>query len=42
MISFAQVYVGVHYPADIAAGGLIGMIIGYLLAGSYNRNYDLA
>ena len=41
-ISFAQVYVGVHYPADILAGGLIGMIIGYLSGRSFNRNYGLS
>ncbi len=29
-IAFAQVYVGVHYPFDVAAGALIGSIIGYL------------
>ena len=42
LIAFAQVYVGVHYPADILAGGLIGMIIGYLSGRSFNRNYGLA
>jgi len=28
LISFSQVYVGVHYPADILGGTLIGMLIG--------------
>lgn len=28
IISFAQVYVGVHYPLDVATGALIGTIIG--------------
>lgn len=31
-ISFAQVYVGVHYPFDVLAGGILGSIIGYLVA----------
>lgn len=31
-ISFAQVYVGVHYPFDVSAGGIIGGIIGYLFS----------
>lgn len=30
MISFAQVYVGVHYPFDVLAGGIIGVLIGFL------------
>lgn len=29
-ICFAQVYVGVHFPFDVIAGGLIGAIIGYV------------
>ncbi len=41
-ISYAQVYVGVHYPADIIAGAMIGILIGYLSGRSFNRNYGLA
>ncbi len=41
-ISFAQVYVGVHYPIDIICGGLIGILIGYLSGKSFNKNYGLA
>lgn len=40
-ISFAQVYVGVHYPLDILCGGLIGILIGYLSGRSFNRNHGL-
>jgi len=29
-ISFAQIYVGVHYPGDILAGTIIGLLIGLL------------
>ena len=42
LISFAQVYVGVHYPLDITAGALIGILIGYLSGKLFNRNYGLA
>ncbi len=28
LIAFSRVYVGVHYPADILAGGLVGFIFG--------------
>lgn len=31
-ISFAQIYVGVHYPIDIFAGATLGSIIGILTA----------
>lgn len=32
LISFAQIYVGVHYPLDVLAGALLGSTIGYALA----------
>jgi undecaprenyl-diphosphatase len=41
-ISYAQVYVGVHYPLDITGGALIGILIGYLCGKLFNRNYSLA
>jgi membrane-associated phospholipid phosphatase len=40
-ISFAQVYVGVHFPLDIVAGGLLGFVIGYLCAKRFNNNFSL-
>lgn len=36
-ISFGQVYVGVHYPSDVLVGGLIGWIIGNVVAKIYLR-----
>jgi len=30
-ISFAQIYVGVHYPFDVLCGALLGSLIGYVL-----------
>jgi len=30
VISYAQVYVGVHYPLDVICGGLLGITIGWL------------
>jgi undecaprenyl-diphosphatase len=30
-ISFAQVYVGVHYPVDILAGAILGGMIGFIM-----------
>jgi len=31
-ISFAQVYVGVHYPLDVTAGAILGCIIAWSTA----------
>ena len=31
-ISFAQIYVGVHYPLDILAGAILGGMIGYAMS----------
>lgn len=31
-IAFSQVYVGVHFPADVAAGAMLGIFIGWLTA----------
>ncbi len=37
IISYAQVYVGVHYPLDVFCGALIGFTIGYLNGRLYNK-----
>ena len=29
LISYSQVYVGVHYPSDVLCGAIFGMMIGY-------------
>lgn len=31
-IGYAQIYVGVHYPADVLGGAVLGCLIGYLCA----------
>lgn len=36
-IAFGQVYVGVHYPLDVFAGGLIGSGIGWLMWRVFER-----
>ena len=30
-VSYSRIYNGVHYPADVAVGGLVGMIIGWVV-----------
>lgn len=32
VVSYAQVYVGVHYPLDILCGAILGILIGLLVA----------
>jgi undecaprenyl-diphosphatase len=41
MISYAQVYVGVHYPLDVIAGGVIGCIIGIAMAYLFTKQIGL-
>ena len=36
-VSYAQVYVGVHFPVDVTIGGLIGIATGLLVAAMYQR-----
>jgi undecaprenyl-diphosphatase len=37
LISYAQIYVGKHYPLDILAGGIFGYIVGTLGAKIFRR-----
>lgn len=37
LISFSQIYVGVHYPADILAGAILGTAIGLTSGYLFNR-----
>ena len=42
LISFAQIYVGVHYPSDVLAGALLGSITGYLMYRIYKKLNSLS
>jgi membrane-associated phospholipid phosphatase len=37
LISFAQVYVGVHYPIDVFCGALYGCFVGWLFSVLYRK-----
>jgi membrane-associated phospholipid phosphatase len=41
-ISYAQVYVGVHFPIDVMCGGLVGILIGYGTSTIFNKKIGLA
>lgn len=36
-VCYAQVYVGIHYPLDVIAGGLFGSAVGYVMARFFHR-----
>ena len=40
-VSFAQVYVGVHFPLDVTAGGLIGIFIATCTGSFFNYYFKL-
>lgn len=37
IICYAQIYVGKHYPLDIAGGALLGSVTGFICSRLYNR-----
>lgn len=39
LIGFCQVYVGVHFPTDVIAGSLLGILTGYLYYRLFNTYY---
>lgn len=39
LIAYAQVYVGVHYPFDVLAGSLLGIILGTITGTLFNKRY---
>lgn len=41
LICFAQVYTGVHYPADVIGGGILGIITGWCSGTFFNQKIGL-
>lgn len=42
VISYAQVYVGVHYPFDVLGGAAIGFAFGWLFGSFFNKRLGFA
>ncbi|MFZ1329889.1 MAG: phosphatase PAP2 family protein [Chitinophagaceae bacterium] len=42
LIAYAQVYVGVHYPMDVFAGGLLGLAFGIAMGSFFNKRFGFA
>lgn len=41
-ISYAQVYVGVHYPLDVICGALLGLAFGITMGSIFNKRFGFA
>ncbi len=41
LISYAQVYVGVHFPMDVLFGGMLGIAFGMITGTVFNRRFRL-
>jgi membrane-associated phospholipid phosphatase len=41
-IAYAQVYVGIHYPSDVLAGAIIGVLWGTLTGTIFNKRFEFA
>lgn len=39
LVAYAQVYVGAHFPLDVAGGALLGLFIGYRTALIFNKQF---
>lgn len=42
IIAFAQVYIGIHYPLDVLAGTLLGLILGVFTGSLFNKRFGFA
>ena len=41
VISFAQIYVGLHYPSDILAGATFGLLVAFVYSKIIQRSYKV-
>jgi undecaprenyl-diphosphatase len=38
-VSYGQIYVGIHYPSDVLAGIVLGLVIGLFTANLFNKRF---
>ena len=37
LVAYSRVYVGAHYPLDVAAGGVVGVVCGFIVWKAYEK-----
>jgi len=42
LIAYSQVYVGIHYPSDVVAGALLGLLFGAMTGTLFNKRHGFA
>jgi len=42
LISYGQIYVGIHYPTDVIGGATLGILLGSLTAMFFNKKFGFA
>jgi membrane-associated phospholipid phosphatase len=42
LVAYSQVYIGIHYPSDVIAGALLGLLFGALTGTIFNKRYGFA
>jgi len=37
LVCYSRIYIGVHYPADVACGAMVGLLVGWLTFHAYRK-----